>query len=60
MNIFSSLRGEFRSWDTPNLVVSEKKLLGLVADHSHPSSAEIKNAWSVASTPPYKTSWHGS
>jgi hypothetical protein len=25
----------------------------LIADHSHPSSAEVKNAWSYASTHPY-------
>jgi len=56
---FSSPRAEFRSWDPPNLVFSENKLLGLVTDHSHPSRAEIKNAWSIAFTPPYKTSWHG-
>jgi hypothetical protein len=27
--------------------------LGLEADHSHPSSAEVKNAWGYTSTPPY-------
>jgi hypothetical protein len=27
--------------------------LGLEADHSLPSSVEVKNAWSYTSTPPY-------
>jgi hypothetical protein len=31
----------------------EVKLLGLEADHSPPSSAEVKNVWSYTSTPPY-------
>jgi hypothetical protein len=30
-----------------------EKLLGHEADHSHPSSAEVKNAWSYTSTPLY-------
>jgi hypothetical protein len=29
------------------------KLLGHEADHSCPSNAEVKNAWSYTSTPPY-------
>jgi hypothetical protein len=30
---------------------------GCEAEHSHPSSAEVKNAWSYISTPP--TGFHG-
>jgi len=31
---------------------------GREADHSPPSSAEVKNAWSCTSTPPYVfTAW---
>jgi len=29
------------------------KRLGREADHSHPSSTEIKNEWNYNSTPPY-------
>jgi hypothetical protein len=32
-------------------ITSEVKLLGREADHSPPSSAEIRNAWSHTSTP---------
>jgi hypothetical protein len=35
--------------DVPSLGV---KRLGHEADHSYPSSAEVKNAWSYTSTPP--------
>jgi hypothetical protein len=31
---------------------------GREADHSPPSSAEVKNAWSYTSTP-HTSSWHG-
>jgi len=30
------------------------KLPGRIADHSHPSSAEVKNAWSFTSTHPIR------
>jgi hypothetical protein len=33
------------------------KRLGREADHSHPCSAEVKNAWRYASTPPKR--FHG-
>jgi hypothetical protein len=29
------------------------KMPGLEADHSHPSSVDVKNVWSYTSTPPY-------
>jgi hypothetical protein len=32
---------------------------GREADHSPPSSAEVKNAWSYTSTPPNTPSWRG-
>jgi hypothetical protein len=35
------------------LMVLGVKLAGSEADHSPPSSAEVKNAWSYASTPQY-------
>jgi hypothetical protein len=35
------------------------KVAGPPADHLHPSSANVKNAWSYTSTP-NKYSWHGS
>jgi hypothetical protein len=39
-------------WETGALFL-EVKRPGLEADHSHPSSAEVKNAWSYNSTPQY-------
>jgi hypothetical protein len=42
----------------PGAISSEEKRLGREADHSPLSGAEIKNAWSCSSTPPYVfTSW---
>jgi hypothetical protein len=35
------------------------KAAGGEADHSPPSSAEVKNAWSYTSTPPNEPSWRG-
>jgi hypothetical protein len=32
---------------------------GRKADHSPPSSAEVKNAWSYTSTLPIRLSWRG-
>jgi hypothetical protein len=32
------------------------KLSGREADHSHPSNAEVRNAWSCASTSPWRAS----
>jgi hypothetical protein len=37
-----------------------EKLPGREADHSPPSSAEVKNAWSYTSIPPNIPSWSGS
>jgi len=36
-----------------NFILAHTRWSGREADHSPPSSAEVKNAWSCASTPPY-------
>jgi hypothetical protein len=38
----------------PGALSLEVKLPGREADHSPPSSAEVKNAWSYISTPPIR------
>jgi hypothetical protein len=58
--IFSSLCPQ-RLWSPPSLLSNRYrglfcwgvKQLGREADHSSPSSAEVKNAWSYTSTPQY-------
>jgi hypothetical protein len=53
-----------RFWGPPNLLPNryqgalslEVKLPGREADHSPPSSAQVKNAWSYTSTPPMRLS----
>jgi hypothetical protein len=47
-------------WGSPNLLLDAYQGLSLgvkwlehESDHSPPSSAEVKNAWSYTSTPPY-------
>jgi hypothetical protein len=42
----------------PGVLFPEAKLPGREADHSRPSSAEVKNAWSYTSTP-HTSSWSG-
>jgi hypothetical protein len=37
----------------PGAFSLEVKRPGLEGDHSHPSSVEVKNAWSYTTTPPY-------
>jgi hypothetical protein len=41
-----------RQWE-PEALPVEEKWPGLEADHSRPSSAEVKNAWSYSSTLSY-------
>jgi hypothetical protein len=43
-------------WVTGALPMVVKRS-GSEADHSPPSSAEVKNTWSYTSTPPNTTSW---
>jgi len=46
-------------WDQPSLLSNGALSLGVKrpgreADHSSPSSVEVKNAWSCTSTPPIR------
>jgi hypothetical protein len=58
---FSSPPHPDRLWGPPShlsnsyrgLLSPEMKRQGREADHSPPSSGEVKNAWSCASPPPY-------
>jgi hypothetical protein len=38
----------------PSVFTPRIKLPGREANYSHPSSAEVKNAWSYTSTPPIR------
>jgi hypothetical protein len=59
---FSSPQRPVRLWDSPKLLTNgyrERfppgvKGAGREADHSHPSSAQVKNAWSYISTPQWE------
>jgi hypothetical protein len=42
----------FMQW-VPGILSLEVRRPGREADHSPPSSAEVKNAWNYTSTPPY-------
>jgi hypothetical protein len=60
VRIFTSPSRPDRLWGPPNLLFNEYgdsfpllKGPGREADHSPPTSTEIKNAWVDTSTPPY-------
>jgi hypothetical protein len=44
---------QFAIWFVTRVPSAEVKWPGREADHLHSSSAEVKNAWSYTSTPPY-------
>jgi hypothetical protein len=58
---FSSPPHPDHLWGPPSLIISNgyrglfpgSKVIGREADHSPPSSAEVKNEWSYTSTHPY-------
>jgi hypothetical protein len=54
VRFFSSSRRPDLFWGPPNLHSNRyRDLFPREADQSHPNSAEIKNSWICASTPPY-------
>jgi hypothetical protein len=52
-NFFSSPPRPDPLWGPPTFLLEWVKRSGREADHSPPSSAGVKNAWSYNSTPPY-------